>query len=89
MDEQKQVDQPEPIYNSSVPIEDVASKTCRKQWMIGRGGERGSGIFVLMARHDDDDKLCHNKQTKILSTDIFVKKYLLISGLSSYFRICG
>ena len=23
--------------------------------MIGRSGERGSGIFVLAARHDDDD----------------------------------
>ena len=23
--------------------------------MIGRNGERGSGIFVLAARHDDDD----------------------------------
>ena len=23
--------------------------------MIGRGGERGSGISVLAARHDDDD----------------------------------
>ena len=24
--------------------------------MIGRSGERGSGISVLAARHDDDDK---------------------------------
>ena len=23
--------------------------------MIGKSGERGSGISVLMARHDDDD----------------------------------
>ena len=23
--------------------------------MIGRSGERGSGIYVLPARHDDDD----------------------------------
>ena len=23
--------------------------------MIGRSGERGSGIFVLASRHDDDD----------------------------------
>ena len=23
--------------------------------MIGRGGERGSGISMLVARHDDDD----------------------------------
>ena len=25
--------------------------------MIGRSGERGSGIFVLAARHDDDDDI--------------------------------
>ena len=33
---------------------DVALKTDQKWWMIGRGGERGSGISVLMARQDDD-----------------------------------
>ena len=26
-----------------------------KQWTIGLGGERGSGISVLMVQHDDDD----------------------------------
>ena len=36
-------------------IQDVALKTYRKQWTIGSGGERGSGISVLIARHDDDD----------------------------------
>ena len=36
-------------------IRDVTLKTCQKRWMIGRSGERGSGIFVLAARHDDDD----------------------------------
>ena len=55
MDEQRQDDQLEPIYNSSVPIQDVTLKTYRKRWTIERGGERGSGISVLMARHDDDD----------------------------------
>ena len=55
MDEQKQDNLLKPTYNSSVPIQDVASKTCQKQWTKGRGGERGSGISVLMARHDDDD----------------------------------
>ena len=34
---------------------DVALKTCQRRWMIGRSGERGSGIFVQAARHDDDD----------------------------------
>ena len=52
---QSQDDQIKSTYSSSVPIEYVALKTCRKQWMIGRGGERGSGISVLMVRHDDDN----------------------------------
>ena len=30
-------------------------KTCRRRWMIGRRGERGSGMSVLAAPHDDDD----------------------------------
>ena len=34
---------------------DVNLKNCRKQWTIGRGGERGSGISMLIVLHDDDD----------------------------------
>ena len=52
-DEQRQDDQLEPTYSSSVPIQDVALSTSQKQWTIGRGSERGSGIFVLIVRHDD------------------------------------
>ena len=55
MDEKSYDDQLEPIHNSSVPILDVALKTYRKRWTIEKGGGRGSGISVLMARHDDDD----------------------------------
>ena len=55
IDYQRQDDQLEPTYSSSMPIRDVAPKTCRKQWTIGSSGERGSGIFALMAWHDDDD----------------------------------
>ena len=55
MDEQRQDDQLEPIYSSSVPIRDVARKTSRKRWTIETGGEKGSGRSVLAARHDDDD----------------------------------
>ena len=51
----KQDDQLEHTYSSYVRIQDVALKTCQKRWMIGRSGERGSGISVLAARHDDDD----------------------------------
>ena len=57
MDEQRQDDQLEPTHSSSVPIQDVVLKTCRKQWTIEKGGEKGSGISVLMVRHDDDDEV--------------------------------
>ena len=55
MDEQRQDDQQEPTYSSSVPMQDVALKICRKQWTIEKSGEKGSGISVLIAQHDDDD----------------------------------
>ncbi len=53
MAEQKQGDQLEHTYNGSVRIRGVALRTCRKRLMIGRGGEKGSGISMLMAREDD------------------------------------
>ena len=52
---QKQDDQLEHTYSSDVRIRDIAQKTCQRRWTIGRRGERGSGISVLAARHDDDD----------------------------------
>ena len=55
MDEQRQDVQLEATFSSSVSIRDVAQRICRKQWTIGRCGERRSGISVLIARHDDDD----------------------------------
>ena len=55
MAKQKQDDQLEHTYSNYVRIRDVALKTYQKRWMIGRSGERGSGISVLAARHDDDD----------------------------------
>ena len=54
MDKQKQDDQLEHIYSSYVRIQDVALKTCQKQWMIKRSGERESGISVLAEWYDDD-----------------------------------
>ena len=57
MTDQKQSDPLEPTYSSSEWMRGVAMRTCRKRCSIGRGGERGSGIFVLMARQDDDDDL--------------------------------
>ena len=55
MEEKKQDNQLEPIYNSSVPIQDVALKTCWERWTIGMGGGGGSGRSVLVVWHDNDD----------------------------------
>ena len=52
---QKQDDQHEHTFSSYVRIRDVVLKTCLGRWTIGGSGERGSGISVLPARHDDDD----------------------------------
>ena len=38
-----------------VRIQDVVLKTGLRRWTIGKSGERGSGISVLPARHNDDD----------------------------------
>ena len=55
MHEQRQDDQIETAYSSSVPIHDIAFKTNRKRWTIEKLGERRSGRSMLMVRHDDDD----------------------------------
>ena len=47
-------DQHEHTFSNYVRIQDVVLKTCLGRWTIGRSGERGSGISVLPARHDDD-----------------------------------
>ena len=52
---QKQDDQHKHTFSSYVRIQDVVLKTCLGRWTIGRSGERGSGISMLPARHDDDD----------------------------------
>ena len=52
---QKQDDQHEHTFSNYVRIQDVVQKTCLRRWTIGKSGERGSGISVLPARHDDDD----------------------------------
>ena len=54
MDEQRQDDQLEPTYSSSVLIWE-----CSPEDLIEKGGERGSEISILMARYDDDDDLKH------------------------------
>ena len=57
MDEQRQDVQLEPTYSSSVPIRDLALRTCRKQCIIGRCGEIGSEISMLIVRHDDNERI--------------------------------
>ena len=52
---QKQDDQLEHTSSSYVRIRDVALKTCQRRWTIGKSGKRGSGISVLVARHDGED----------------------------------
>ena len=56
MQEQRQDDQLEPIYNSSVLIQDLDLKTSREQWTIKTGGKRGTGRSVQAAQHDGDDE---------------------------------
>ena len=51
---QKQDDQHEHTFSSYVRIRDVALKTCQRRWTIGKSGERGSGISVLVVRQDDE-----------------------------------
>ena len=63
MHEQRQDDQLEPTYSSYVQIQDVALKTYRKQWMIEKGGGKGLGTSMLMARYDDDDILRERAQS--------------------------
>ena len=52
---QKQDDQHEHTFSNYVRIRDIVQKTCQRRCTIGKSGERGSGISVQPARHDDDD----------------------------------
>ena len=86
MANQKQDDQLEHSYSSYVMIRDVTPKTCRRRGMIGRRGERGSGISVLAARHDDDDDSFH--EFNIESTNSFFKsRYLFLFTQSLYHKV--
>ena len=78
------------IYSSYVRIRDVALKTRQKRWMIGRSGERGSGISMLAAWHDDDDSSVILIFIFIHLRNIFVynflkktKKFLILSSFDA------
>ena len=74
MDELKQYDQLEYTFSSYVRIRDVAQKTSQRRWTIGKSGERGSGISVLAARHEDDN-------------DIYIYIYIYIYTQTNIMRI--
>ena len=61
-DDQGQGDQLEPIYKSSLQIQDIIWKTYRERETIGTSYGIGSGKSMLAARHDhdhdDDVTLC-------------------------------
>ena len=79
--------QPEHTYSSYVRIRDVAWKTYRRWWTIGRSGERGSGIFVLAARHDDDDDDDDDDELT-LAVFVWFFCFLFSSLISLYFDVC-
>ena len=64
---QKQDDQHERTFSSYVRIQVVVLKTYLGRWTIGRSGERGSGIYVLPARYDDDDDEIPLKKIDLVS----------------------
>ena len=68
---QKLDDQLELTYSNYVRTQDVTLKTCRRRWMIGRSGERASGISELEARYDDDDKISSSLLTKSIFLWLF------------------
>ena len=72
--------------SSSVRIRDVALRNGRKRWTIGRGGERGLGISVLMARQDDDDYYSSWKFFTLGLTGVgfFFTEVLVTAGLDDF-----
>ena len=75
MDEQRQGVQLKRTYSSSVPIRDVALRTCRKQWMKGRGGERGSRISMRIAWHGEDNNDKHKLRIMTLEREKVIHWY--------------
>ena len=74
---QKQDDQHEHTFSNYVRIRDVVQKTCLRRWTIGKSGERGSGISVLPARHDDDDDLAEEGPeiyARVIQKKIFYRR---------------
>ena len=47
----------QPNYNSSLLIQEVASKTCQKRWTKGTSGGGMSGKSLPAARYDNGDDI--------------------------------
>ena len=85
-------DQLELIYNSSSRAQDVAWKTCRKQWMIGTDGEKELWNS-LRATHDNDDGInisLHSYLYKTLMLKLiylfFVYIYIIYNSVSCHYQ---
>ena len=72
-------------YSNYVRTQDVTLKTCRRRWMIGRSGERGSGISVLAAWHDDDDDDSYWKEN--IETIYVIVCRLFVFDKNTWYRI--
>ena len=75
------------IYTAAVRIQDVALKTCLRRWTIGRSGEKGSGISMLAARHDDDDIVANYDWNGQCWLSSWIHQILDFFIFSTYLRI--
>ena len=60
--------------------------------MIGRRGERGSGISVLAARHDDDDMIAtmsNFRYDHVISCKRIIMSYTCMSSDRTKQSVCG
>ena len=80
MARQKQDDQLEHTFSSYVRIRDVVLKTCQWRWTMGRSGERGSGISMLAARHDDENSI---NNLRIQDRVYIIDGYFIRAGIVS------
>ena len=85
MTELKQDDQLEHTYSRFVRIQDVAQKTRQRRGTIGKSGERGSGISMLVARHDDDDD--DDTFTHMYPLHIYIYIYIYIYTNTQTYRV--
>ena len=76
----KQDDQHEHTFSSYVRIRDVVTKTYLGWWTIGRSGERGSGISVLPARHNDDD----DDSVVVIEKEAFWSHLIKVTNFTSF-----